>query len=550
MATYYIDPSATINGDGSQASPYNAVPSANFSGSNEWRVRAGQTLNLSSTQHAVGSNVIIKAYGEGDTKPKITGNASTMLMVFSNDNVTLENLVLQRLGTVGGNGVNLGGGAAENFSALSCEFLGFGNHIYADKAQSPYIYNCDFTGGTIAIQAAARDGVDCTNWRLLNNRFNRNGTDLLLKVSEDSTFTSGAFSGLEIRNNNFENSLLTAIQLNCAAYVFSGDISVTGPSTLTRSVNWPPWPIGSQIYLTNFSNRANFGLFTVASISGTSLAVTETSLVSEGSSSGKQVWLWRADTSFSGLQLIGNTIRKTGATPILIDTMIGGSIYQNTIESCITNGVGAAGIETGNCDGLLIEQNTISDMKTAVFDGMGIFLDNAVRNSVVTKNRISDCLGASNDNSGAGLAIFNCTNNLLYSNLVTNCKRGLWMGGSGTTANFSDQNTFAYCDIGIRINSSPLASSNKFRNSVTVSCTTDIQDNASQTFENILSGTPQTLEIDTFFYPKAGSSLIEAGDWLGLKQDFIGTTFQNPPSIGAYEYVRPRTMTTTRELRT
>jgi len=45
------------------------------------------------------------------------------------------------------------------------------------------------------------------------------------------------------------------------------------------------------------------------------------------------------------------------------------------------------------------------------------------------------------------------------------------------------------------------------------------------------------------------SLLIGAGIFASSLLDNSGTTFQSPPSIGAYEYVRPRTMTTTRELR-
>lgn len=549
MATFYVNPVSPINGDGSESSPYNAIPANTFTSGNTWKIKSGTTLNLGSTQHTIESNVSISSYGDGNTLPIITGNASNMLMIFSNDNVNIENVILQRLGSVGGNGINIGGGAAQNFSAQHCKFIGFGNHIYADKAQSLLLLDNDFIGGTIGIQASARDGINCTDWQIKQNRFNSNGTDILLRVSESTTYTAGSFINLEISENTFENSSLTAIQLNSAAYVFTGEISVTGPSTIVRSINWPSWPVGSQIFLTNFSNNANFGLFTVASISGTTLTVNETSLINESSSSGKQVWLWRSDRMFDTVVIYNNIIQQTGATPVLVDTVFRGNIYNNTIKSCIIAGVGAAGIETGNCEEIRIEKNTIIDMRTNVFDGMGIFLDNAVRNSVVIQNQIQDCLGATNDNSGAGVAVFNCIDNEIHSNIVSNCKRGVWIGGSGTSNNNIINNTFASCGIGVRINSSPVSLSNSIQNNVILNCTTGVSSNSSQIMTNNSEGSFSSLNLKQNYQPKEGSSLISSGLFLNVYADKKTNSFWNPPSIGAFEYIRPKTITSTRTMR-
>lgn len=541
MAEYFVDPTAAPGGNGSQGAPYNAIPGANFGSNNLWRLKVGTVLDMGATQHAVGNTVLIKPYGDGSLRPTILSAAATALMVFSNDDVSLEDLILRRSGAVGGNGVNIGGGAAQRFRALRTRIEGFGNGVYADKAQSPLLQECDFAGNTVAVQGAARDGVDCTNWQIIRNDFSGNGTDLLLRVSENGTYTAGAFDGLDVLSNTFSNAIATAIQLNCAAYVSTGNIAVSGPSTLTRSANWPSWPVGSQIFLTNFANRANFGLFTVASVSGTTLTVVETTLVIEASSAGKQVWLWRADRMFRRLRMIRNTIRGTGATPVLLDTMLGGEIYRNTIESCIVNGVGAAGIETGNCDGLWVERNDIADMRTAVFDGMGVFLDNAVRNARVVRNRIEDCRGGANDNSGAGLAIFNCVDNILSANVVKGCKRGVWMGGAGTTGNKIDHNTIYRCAIAARINSSPLAASNSLRNNTLVECAVDFADDANQTKSGNVSGTRADLGLGEDLRPRPGSRLLAAVDRLEYPRDADGKQRPAIAAVGAFDVARVKT---------
>lgn len=49
-------------------------------------------------------------------------------------------------------------------------------------------------------------------------------------------------------------------------------------------------------------------------------------------------------------------------------------------------------------------------------------------------------------------------------------------------------------------------------------------------------------ELSFFSRPSKNSFLIAAGSYLGNLQDNNSTTYWNPPTIGAFEYIRPRTM--------
>jgi len=61
--------------------------------------------------------------------------------------------------------------------------------------------------------------------------------------------------------------------------------------------------------------------------------------------------------------------------------------------------------------------------------------------------------------------------------------------------------------------------------------------NSGGSVTNLVTTDPK---LKNTFIPQEGSSLISAG-LLQNKQDANSTTFQSPPSIGAYEYIRPRT---------
>jgi len=55
--------------------------------------------------------------------------------------------------------------------------------------------------------------------------------------------------------------------------------------------------------------------------------------------------------------------------------------------------------------------------------------------------------------------------------------------------------------------------------------------------------------LNSFSRLTEASPAIMAGSRFNFIQDANGSTFQSPPSIGAYEYVRPRTAATTRTMR-
>ena len=70
MSTYYIDPSASVNGDGSEVSPFNTWASVEFAEGNEYLQRTGTTYSGMVTVSA--ANVKVGHYGP-ETIPSVNG---------------------------------------------------------------------------------------------------------------------------------------------------------------------------------------------------------------------------------------------------------------------------------------------------------------------------------------------------------------------------------------------------------------------------------------------------------------------------------------------
>lgn len=547
MTIYYIDPSAPVNGNGlTESTPYNTV--GFIGGANSYLFKRGTTFNgVVSLGNGTSTSLrlIIGSYGD-ESLPYPVINATGAISAFGSDYVTIEEI--QVSGT--GNGINIDSGTFVDINNVIFNSVG----LFANKAFNINVRNCIFNNSTVAIQGSARDSVNMDNWNIVGNKFISCGTGIYFRTSENSTFTEGRMANLLVKNNKFLNTTGTAIQLNCAAHVTGINMGVTAPSTITRTGNWPAYPVGSKIWLTNFTNTSNFGEFTVASVSGSNLVVSETSLTTEASSSGKTVWLFREDRAFLDTIIEDNYILNCGLTAILTDTMLRGRIQRNTIDGAR----GAGAIENGNNKNIFIEWNLIKNLTTDSIDGMGIFLDNAVRDCFVRMNYIENCAGSGLDNSGACIALFNCVNNIFSGNICVGSKRGVWTGASGTSSNIVCNNVFANNDVGIRINSSPPNQGNTFQNNIVLNNDVGISDNRNQKIKSNLWFGNTTLHnsgfldsspvyddpvLDVNFKPTelSPSSVKVGGSRLTDNiKDISGKYFDNPPSIGAYQYRKPR----------
>lgn len=558
MATYYYDSNAATNGDGlTAATPYNTETGTAF-GTDTWYLFAGSTWDMGGTQGTTGNNCQLLKHGDG-ADPVVTGsNASGVITIATANGVVFTGIEFLKTGAVQGNVITAQQvGEAPSTAGLTmtdCKMSGGTAGLMADRSDNVTITRCLFGGATNAygIRAKAQTGADVTNLKVRGCTFTC-GAGLELFVS-DTSDTDGKFTGLEITDNAFIGQLGSPITMRNQANSISttATTSVTAPSTLTRNTAWPvAWAAGKKIYLGGFTNVANFGEFTVASVSGTTLTVSETTLTTESAATGKGIYLMDADQAFIAPIIKRNYISGSGQTPMLIDNFIGGVISDNTIVDSTGSGANAAAIEMLAFKRTVVERNVIRNMNTSgTVDAMGVFADGGCQDCIIRYNHVSDLPGTAQDNSGAGYAIFYAERCKVYSNIAENCKRGFWAGGTAGIGHTVYNNVFSECDIGYRTNSSPPASSLTMKNNLVIGCTVGISDSASSVvstnawWQNTTDNAAGALsavdasaitsdpQVTAGYRPMPGSPLLAGGADVGYLRDFEAKQCRG--HVGAY----------------
>lgn len=243
------------------------------------------------------------------------------------------------------------------------------------------------------------------------------------------------------------------------------------------------------------------------------------------------------------------------------------SFGSNLVSYNLVDGaVGQAGGVNVGYGTSIIEYNTFKNLSTESIDACGILIDLAALDCIVRYNHCENLMGKNQViNSGCAIMILNANNIQVYSNTAKNVKCGVFFG-SMTLGNTSYvySNTFIDCiDYGVFVSSLASRSSiyckNNIFSSLSSSTTISIQDDVggwtnedynyfSTSFLTAVNHTmganniTQNPKLKFLYFPFTGSSAIAAGTYLGNLQDKNSSAFWNPPSIGAYEYIRPRTM--------
>jgi len=283
-----------------------------------------------------------------------------------------------------------------------------------------------------------------------------------------------------------------------------------------------------------------------------------------------QYGLWK------GFKFVGNKIEKQtvdnsrvlggGCAAFGFDLSPTASFGVNTITHNIMKSI------EGQCGGInvgygtyTITDNKIVDVGTYSIDGCGILLDDGVKFTIVTRNYIKNLPGHKvNTNSGAGFMFLQTESTLVYGNIVEGCKYGLYFGSvlSGSFT-WAFNNTFIGCvDAGIIMGVTPDRTATKALNNIFIGTnegtnySVKVTGGSAWTNENYnyfynfataplshtigANSTTNNPVLNTNLVPKNTSPVKESGILVQLKTDFMGSSFNNPPSIGAYEYASVR----------
>jgi hypothetical protein len=464
MADKYVRGGATFNGDGTTSAAaasngavgaFNAVPGNSFSTGTWWLV-AGTTLTMGGTQLSTGHSAIIGKTGSG-ANPIISGSNSTILTSSTATGVQISNIDIVRSGAVAG--VGFEGGQTTNLVLTGCTFTGSSNNVSLDDAVAPTITGCTFNGsvssyGIRTTQMTVAGGV----WTITGNTFNT-ALHISLQVSSAGN-VAGTYTGPTISYNTFGPSVSSSIIMQSPMNLTgsSHSLEVTSSSTIKiTGGSFPAWTAGQVIFLTGFPTAANFGSATIVSIVGDTLTVSGITLVVESAGTNKGAWLVDLARAFLAPEISWNTSTSQQETPMLLASIVGGHIHNNTITGQVGSGSKvAAGIEMGNCRDVLVDYNTVSGITgSQTVDNAGIFTDGGCDGVTVSYNTISGALGSSTDNSGQGTALFFAQNCIHEFNEVSGCHRGTWVGGQNGMGNIIRNNIYRDNRIGVKVNGSP-----------------------------------------------------------------------------------------------
>jgi hypothetical protein len=282
----------------------------------------------------------------------------------------------------------------------------------------------------------------------------------------------------------------------------------------------------------------------------------------------------------AGVECLRNTITDCTESPITAG--VGGAFSiqgfgasttagfgpNRIAENNIKNVEGAAGAFNVFYGGYIIEDNIVDGLTTTTIDGNGLLFDHGADGCVARRNQFKNIYGKTGVfNSGYGVMFLDSVNCDVYGNVFENVQYGVHAAGADTFTMAQQfkchNNTFTGvkvggCYIGTTADKSQAVVKNNVfvgdTGSAQVICPTTggwTEENYNNFSGFTVANTNHTLgaeditsnpQLNEFQRPTSSSPLIAAGAYLGNLQDKNRTTYWNSPSIGAYEYIRPRTM--------
>jgi len=477
LATYYVDPSAAVNGTGTLASPFNSWASATWGVGHTYLQKAGTTAVEQVSINANGP-ITLGRYGAG-SRPVINANgASYAIHNRYRSNITIEDFELT--------GALLDGLLIE----------GYGSNINTNRVRRCAAYSNTRNGfniDSVTLTCYVNDVIyeDCDGYRNGRHGFDTLGIVTNVVYRGCTAYENGwGEPGHGFSLHPFSTSVTSGWTLVsgttysrtlAASETVQKLIDRTSDVTLAANTSTPTTPAANQwgqsgttLYVnvgvdpngrTLVWKRAAHGPFTYYSC-------TAWDNISTPTAAGEGHGFAADDISGPASYFSCVSFKNKGAgfqcqwtTDIAHTACLA---YNNELSNFRT---------TGNTDGII--QTNCSSVGSAQH---GFFFD-APLTSVSLKN----CVAL---NNGVGVAgIFG----IIGTGVVTtDCCA---FGSSGATSGTSNTRLST---------SDPLLSS--------------------------------------AYRPRPGSPLIESGNYLGNLQDKNSTTYWNPPTIGAYEYIRPRTM--------
>jgi len=518
MATYYIDPSAAVNGSGTIGSPYNTWVGVPLTANNTYLQKRGTTYTGASVRpqsqsSSAATPLTVGAYynsdGSDDTtqpRPIINHNGGTngVGAVFVD---TCTNVIVQDI-------------------AGTASSAALGGAVTTRRSVGVLIQRCTGYGNEhgFCIQQDQASATTVT-------------TDITI---QDCVAYNNVSGGITLRWGTVSTAVLRRIKLLRNTIYSNG----TGKGFGSGGTSVPCGGISSYT-----QNKASIGTAGFISYD----IVCDQNTVYNNNGYGINIEGFATDTR------PGSVSRNTAT----------GNGYSGDVDS--------HSLWVGNSSGIIIERNLIHDNSANVGastgSGVGIFLDynasstSGGANCIVRQNTIYSQFQGSTAApaiaAGAGILVLSHDDSLIESNLIYDCRNGISVGnGTATDGTLVYNNTVIDC-LNSGINVLPLGTNTIVKNNVVVGPATGLFVNTTSTAGyaesyNAVYGcavakangtataqTPTSLDatditanplLTSDYKPTASSPLLGAGTHLGYIRDMEGK--QCKKHIGAYGYAR------------
>jgi len=546
MATFYIDPNRQVDGDGSETNPFITLASLpTLSAGDVINLKPGSTLYLSSGYTFTGSgtlgNPIIFRTDPSDSLNKATIKITTTslkaLSYTSRSYITTENIIIT--------------GEKDWLVQTSNAFFinGAGNGLIFNNCDAQYV-----AVGFVGTGGFNRNGITLNNctatyctedgvrmWPGTTNTTWENISIIGGTFSNNGTAKGGNGSGIifykyeaSYEPQIFKNVLIDSVVCN---YNYVHGIA------LIDAYQYPI--LGEAANTTPPSHKYN-GLIVRNCIS--------------------------SYNGGGGITL--SCISPSDTFPLLIEN---NTCWYNSWNTTLGS------IWTGACLTPVIQKNNIQFTRsngTTVGDGEGIFDDQWNEGAIVRWNIVANGVFNTAQNpeyTAYGIGIYRSTKGKHYGNIIINCRYGYIIGQVPTATHpvmediLVSNNTFISTKKkGIALWAALPSSCVTIVNNCFIDCESPMEAHSAQAGTQTISNNWSYLAsiesdganipdggnlfsavplVNNNYAPLTGSSLIAAGTYTEGFKDFNEVLFQNPPSVGAFEYVRPRTAATTRTMR-
>lgn len=447
MATYYIDPSLSSNGDGSLSTPYNTWSGVTLTANNTYlqkrgTIYTGASVRPQSQNSSISTPLTIGAYYNSDgsddtTKPKpiVDHNGGTNgiggIMVDTCQNVIVKDMVVKNSnGALGGLKVR----RSQYVTFQRCESTcnEFGIIIEQDQAagtstttditvDSCYLY--ENIGPGIGLRQGAASTAILRRITLKNNVIVRNGLGKYTSVNGGSIPCGGISSYTVFKSTG------TAPDVNYQSY----DI------TVSNNIVHSNYGYGINIEAFSTDVRGSFITGNLVYNNGRSLDV-DTHGIWVGNCydvivSGNEVygnWAYSGYTSGSGVGIFidYNGASSTGGAR---NKVIGNKIY-NQYKGLTQVQNGSAGIHVLYNDTTLVQGNVVVNCRNGISIGPTGTTNTSIYNNTIIN---SSQIGIINQNG--------CTTTLVKNNIISGALVGLFNHTTSTTGFSETNNSFYNC---------------------------------------------------------------------------------------------------------